>query len=62
MNRQQLIMQLGQYCNSINCRDCPIYESWAEGKIFNKCCMEFLRFPGIAKKMDEAVKKEKEKK
>lgn len=61
MNRQQLIMQLGEYCNYTKCQGCPVYEAWTAsfGGNFQKSCMEYLRFPEIAKKMDEAVKKGK---
>lgn len=54
--RQQVLMQLGEYCSTTKCYDCPIYQEWSKTGAFNNCCMEYLRFPEIAKNMDDAIK------
>ena len=58
--RQQVMMQLGQYCNTTRCYECPIYESWKNSGAYNNNCMECLRFPEVAEKMDKAIKGDKE--
>lgn len=54
--RQQVMVQLGQYCNTAKCMECPIYKAWSETGAYNNCCMEYLRFPDIAARMDEVIK------
>lgn len=55
-------MQLGQYCNTAKCYECPIYEAWKANGEFNNSCVECLRFPDIAEKMVKAMEGEKNRK
>lgn len=50
-------MQLGEYCSTTKCIDCPIYKFWKITGIFKNNCMENLRFPEIAAAMDEEIKR-----
>lgn len=54
------MMQLGQYCHATRCYECPIYEAWKKNGAYSNSCMECLRFPEIAEKMDKAIKGDKE--
>ena len=49
-------MQLGRFCSVKNCDECPIYETWKNTGIFHEDCMQNLRFPDVAEKMDRAIK------
>ena len=54
-NKQLTIQQIGEFCTSTLCKNCPI-QKWNEESGLHNGCMESLRFPEVAKIMLEQIK------
>lgn len=52
-SRDNVLMQLGDYCTTHTCKNCPLREMAAE---HHHGCPEFLRVPELAEKVSDLLK------
>ena len=54
-NKELTIRQIGEFCTSTLCKECPI-RKWNEESGLHNGCMESLRLPEVAKIMLNQIK------
>lgn len=52
-DRENVLMQLGDYCTHHTCKNCPIHKIAEEN---HHGCPEVLRIPEVAKRISEILK------
>ncbi len=52
-DRENMLMQLGDYCANHSCENCP-FKKWAEAH--NRRCPEFLVIPELAHHVSQVLK------
>lgn len=55
MSRTNVLMQLGEYCTTHHCKNCPIGKLATEN---HNGCPEVLRFPQIAEEASKLIRQE----
>lgn len=58
IEKEHVIRQLGEWCTTHFCKDCPIRNS-IYVKEYHNACFEALRFPEVAHAMAEEIKGQK---